>query len=40
MPLLFKRRAAAARKLRQLGYRYITLDLEGYRCGSLNEAGK
>ncbi len=24
--------------LRDLGYRYVTLDLEGYRCGSMDEA--
>ena len=25
------------KRLRQLGFKYITLDLEGYRTGSLNE---
>jgi uncharacterized protein len=35
MPRLFRRRAAVARRLRQLGYEYITLDLEGYRCPAL-----
>jgi uncharacterized protein len=29
-------RAAAAAALRRLGYRYIALDLTGYRMGSLN----
>jgi len=24
-------------QLKQLGYRYVTLDLQGYRSGSLNE---
>jgi uncharacterized protein len=26
------------RELRAIGYRYVTLDLRGYRLGSLNEA--
>ena len=26
------------RELRALGYQYVTLDLQGYRLGSLNEA--
>lgn len=30
-------RQALARKLRELGFRYVTLDLEGFRSGSLNE---
>jgi len=30
-------RAAVVKGLRALGYRYITLDLEGYRLGRLNE---
>ena len=29
--------AALVRALKALGYRYVTLDLEGYRTGSLNE---
>ena len=29
-----------ARHLKRLGYKYITIDLEGYRTGSLNEAIK
>ena len=28
------------KRLRQLGFKYITLDLEGYRTGSLNEVLK
>jgi uncharacterized protein len=24
-------------RLREIGYRYVTLDLQGYRTGSLNE---
>ncbi len=31
-------RAAITRELRAAGYRYVTLDLDGYRTGSLNEA--
>jgi uncharacterized protein len=31
---------AISRELRQVGYRYITVDLEGYRQGSLNEGLK
>jgi uncharacterized protein len=30
-------RAAIVRELRAVGYRYVTLDLQGYRTGSLNE---
>jgi uncharacterized protein len=30
-------RRAVADKLRGLGYRYVTLDLEGYKSGSLNQ---
>lgn len=30
------RRAAIAGQLKQLGYRFVTVDLEGYRSGSLN----
>lgn len=29
--------AEVARRLKKLGYTYVTLDLEGYRTGSLNE---
>jgi uncharacterized protein len=32
-----KNRAALVRALKKLGYRYLTLDLEGLRSGSLNE---
>lgn len=30
-------RAALVRDLKSIGYRYVSLDLEGYRTGSLNE---
>jgi pyridinium-3,5-biscarboxylic acid mononucleotide sulfurtransferase len=34
---LLNRRQAIVKRLKSLGYHYITLDLEGYRTGSLNE---
>jgi uncharacterized protein len=36
---LFKRKllGRVVKKLKQLGYKYVTLDLEGYRTGSMNE---
>jgi uncharacterized protein len=30
-------RGALASRLRELGFRYVTLDLEGFRTGSLND---
>ena len=30
-------RAAIVRELKTIGYRYVTIDLQGYRMGSLNE---
>lgn len=33
-----ERRTAVVAKLRELGFRYVTLDLEGFRSGSLNAA--
>jgi uncharacterized protein len=40
MPRLWEdgRHAAIVRRLRELGYRYVTLDLQGFRSGSANEA--
>jgi len=29
--------AAIVRELKEIGYRYVSLDLQGYRMGSLNE---
>jgi len=29
--------AALVRDLKAVGYKYVTLDLQGYRLGSLNE---
>ncbi|MFA5410791.1 MAG: ATP-dependent sacrificial sulfur transferase LarE [Candidatus Omnitrophota bacterium] len=40
IPALIGKRAAVVRNLKKLGYNYITLDLEGYRSGSLNRAIK
>ena len=34
---LHKNRAVAVKELRALGYLYVTLDLMGYRMGSLND---
>jgi len=33
-----KLRSKVVRKLKSLGYTYVTLDLQGYRSGSMNEA--
>jgi uncharacterized protein len=30
-------REAILRELKAVGYRYVTIDLQGYRTGSLNE---
>jgi pyridinium-3,5-biscarboxylic acid mononucleotide sulfurtransferase len=37
---LFNKRREVVERLKSLGYNYITLDLEGYRTGSLNEVIK
>jgi len=37
IPRLLKKHQAVVERLKDLGYNYITLDLEGYRQGSLNE---
>ena len=37
IPLLFKKHKEIIGKLKNLGYTYITVDLEGYRSGSMNE---
>jgi uncharacterized protein len=31
-------RLALAAEIKKAGYRFVTIDLEGYRTGSLNEA--
>ncbi len=40
IPRLVSRRNQVIDKLKKIGYNYITLDLEGYRAGSLNEVIK
>jgi len=37
LPLLLDNRSAVVRQLREMGFSYVTADLEGYRTGSLNE---
>ena len=36
IPLLIGRRNLIVERLRKLGYNYVTVDLEGYRTGSMN----
>lgn len=38
LPTLIAHRETIARELYELGYTYVTIDLEGYRTGSMNEA--
>ncbi len=40
MARLLKKQEQVVERLKDLGYNYITLDLEGYRTGSLNEVIK
>lgn len=40
MPRLFSLREKTAKTLKALGFRYVTMDLEGYRMGSMDEALK
>lgn len=40
IPFVIRRRFQIVKKLKKLGYNYVTLDLEGYRTGSLNEVIK
>jgi len=37
IPVLINKSNLVVKRLKQLGYNYITLDLEGYRVGSMNE---
>jgi len=37
MEVLFQNREQIVKKLRELGYTYVTMDLQGYRTGSMNE---
>jgi len=38
IPKLINQRNLIVEKLKRLGYNYVTVDLEGYRTGSMNEA--
>jgi uncharacterized protein len=40
IPELIDKRDLIAEKLKRLGYNYVTVDLEGYRAGSMNEVMK
>ncbi len=40
IPRILHKRNLVVEKLKRLGYNYITVDLEGYRTGSLNEVLK
>jgi len=40
IPRLIAKRNLIVEKLKRLGYNYVTIDLEGYRTGSLNEVIK
>jgi uncharacterized protein len=40
LPLILKNSKKIIREFKKLGFHYITLDLEGYRTGSLNEVLK
>lgn len=37
VPKLIRKRVLVVEKLKKLGYNYITVDLQGYRVGSMNE---
>lgn len=37
--IVFENREEIAKKLRSIGFRYVTLDLEGFRSGSMNQLG-
>ena len=37
LPLVLEQRQRIARGLKDLGFVYVTLDLEGFRSGSMNE---
>jgi pyridinium-3,5-biscarboxylic acid mononucleotide sulfurtransferase len=40
MPLVMRKAKSIAAKLKSMGFSYVTIDLQGYRTGSLNEALK
>ena len=37
MDSLFQNKDQIVERLRELGYTYVTMDLQGYRTGSMNE---
>lgn len=37
LPIVVEHRARIVRRLKNLGYKYVTLDLAGFRSGSMNE---
>jgi len=37
MPLAMEHREAIVARLKELGYIYVTLDMQGFRSGSMNE---
>lgn len=37
MTILFQKKEQIVEKLKELGYTYVTMDLQGYRTGSMNE---
>ena len=37
MPAVLEKSRSIVQKLREIGYAYVTLDLQGYRTGSMNE---
>jgi uncharacterized protein len=38
LPAVLEHRERIVRRLKNLGYKYVTLDLAGFRSGSMNEA--
>jgi uncharacterized protein len=38
LPIIVEHRERIVRRLKNLGYRYVTVDLAGFRSGSMNEA--
>jgi uncharacterized protein len=36
IPRLVEQRQAVTEALKELGYRFVTIDLEGFRSGSMN----
>jgi len=38
LPIVLEQRERIIARLKELGYVYVTLDLQGFRSGSMNEA--